>query len=160
MRHGYPGPYVGDRTKDDLRALAQDGIDAVTAMATWMADTKRNYIPTSIACSPIKRCVMTAQIMSDTFGIKFTIDPNLSIGKPLEMVLKAYADDKSISRPLLIAHSDNLRPGLARLNYVPKEEVDPHAMGELRIIKLDRTKYTWKEKLRQLPGDLGCVDYF
>lgn len=160
MRHGYAGDYIGKRDVDDARKLQPDGVDAVNAIASWMGDSKRNYAPTAIVCSPIRRAVDTAKIMSDAFGIDFTIDQNLEISKPMEMLMKKLAADKSVSKILLIAHTDNIVPALARLNYLDKSEVDPPAMAELRILKVGRKDAQWKEKLRVLPSDLNCVDYY
>ena len=163
MRHAFAGDYMGKEGKDPSnlkKPLKQDGIDAVNALASWMADPKRNEVPNSIVCSPILRAVQTAKIMSDAFGIKYTIDQTLEISKPMEMLVKKYCDDSSITRPLIIAHRDNIEPGLARLNYLSNSEVDPIAMAELRIFKIDRGSCMWKEKSRRLPSDLGCLDYY
>jgi phosphohistidine phosphatase SixA len=163
MRHGFAGDYMGKEGKDPSnvnRALQPDGIDAVTAIAEWMADPARNMVPNAIYASPIKRAQQTAKIMSDTFGIRVITDPTLEISKPAEMLIKKIAADKSITRPLLIAHRDNLEPALRRLNGMSDDEIDPIAMAELRALKVDRDDATWTEKTRVLPSDLGCIDYY
>jgi phosphohistidine phosphatase SixA len=160
MRHGYAGDYSGKRDVDDKRKLQPDGIDAVKAMAAWMADSKHNEVPTCIVCSPIQRALDTARLMSDAFGLPFSVDQNLEKERPMEMFIKKCAADKGIRRPLLISHSDNIVPGLARLNYLARTEVDPIAMAELRILKVDRDSVMWKEKNRILPSDNDCIDFY
>ncbi len=160
MRHGFAGDYVGKDNVDDARKLQPDGIDAVKALAQWMASPKRNMVPNSIVCSPLRRAVETAKLMSDAFGLPYAIDQNLERSKPMEMFIKKCCGDKSIRRPLLIAHIDNIVPALAKLNYLDKMQVDAIAMAEMRVLKLDRDDCTWDEKLRVLPSDLDGVDYY
>jgi phosphohistidine phosphatase SixA len=160
MRHGYAGDYTGKKDTDNARTLQPDGIAAVKTLAAWMGDTKHNEVPTCIVCSPIRRAVDTARLMSDAFGLPYAIDQNLEKDRPMEMFIKKCAADQGIRRPLLISHSDNIVPGLARLNYLPRTEVDPIAMAELRILKVDRDEVMWKEKNRILPSDLGGTDYY
>ena len=163
LRHAYAGNVIGKdaRTpKDYARKLQQDGIDAANALADWMSDPKRDMVPNSIVTSPITRAVQTAQILSAAFGIKYTTDETLEISKPVEMYIKKICADKSITRPLIIAHTDNIMPALRYLNALDKADLDPIGMCELRVLKFDRSDCTWDEKLRMLPSDLGGEDHY
>lgn len=166
MRHGYAGPYKGskdDRTNsDDKLPLQPDGVDAVNAIIDWLGDPSRDAVPNSITCSPLTRAQQTAGMIAKAFGLKAVVDQSLDPGKPMEMIIKRYADDPTIKRPLIIAHSDNINPGLRRLNQLDAldPDYDPIAMAELRWLVLDRGDYTWKLKRNILPSDLGGTDYY
>lgn len=163
LRHGYAGDYLGKDGKDPSninRTLMPDGVAAAKAIAAWISDAKRDMMPNSIYCSPIVRAVMTAKIVSKAIGVPYVIDQTLEISKPCEMLIKKICADKSISRPLLIAHRDNIEPALRRLNFLDSADIDPIAMCELRVLKVNRSDSTWKEKTRVLPSDLGGNDYY
>lgn len=169
LRHGYAGDYIGkDEGKDfvhnpdDLaRKLEPDGIDAVNALGAWMVDN--DAIPSLILYSPVTRAKQTAKLLSTVTGAPSREEQNLEISKPLEMVVKKLAADPDMKRVALVAHTDNILPGLRALNWLSgadKFAVDPIAMAELRILKVDRDSFTWDEKQRVLPSDIGATDYY
>ena len=163
MRHGDAGDYLGKEGKDPSnlkRELTDDGIDAVTNLGNWMSDPKRNLVPNSISCSPVVRGVQTAKILSGIFGVKYAVEQNLEISKPMEMFIKKCAADPSVKRPLIISHSDNINPGLRRLNNLDETDYDPIAKAELRILRVDRKDATWKELQRVMPSDIGGTDIY
>lgn len=169
IRHGYAGDYIGKdesanfvhNPKDLARVLLPEGIAAAKAVAQWMQDN--DQVPNAIYYSPVMRAVQTAKIIGRTLGVKCTEEPNLAIDKPWEMVVKRLAADDTMKRIALVAHSDNTVPGLRALNFLSgadKFSVDPIAMAELRILKVDRDSFTWDEQQRVLPSDLGQADYY
>jgi phosphohistidine phosphatase SixA len=169
LRHGYAGDYIGKdqgaqflhNPEDLARRLMPDGVDAANAIAGWMQS--KDELPTVIYHSPVKRAAQTAKIIGKTLGVPTVEEQNLEISKPLEMVVKRLAADKAQKRVALVAHTDNIVPGLRALNWLSGAEkfaVDPIAMAELRILDIDRDSFTWDERLRVLPSDLGCVDYY
>lgn len=165
VRHGYAGNYIGQkvekRPEDLKRKLQPDGIEAVSLLADWLVSN--DEAPTVIFASPVTRADQTAQILAKgIFGDakKYTSDQNLEIGKPIEMVIAALLRDPSMSRPLIVSHSDTIPPALRRMNGLDSDDVDPIAMSELRILKVGRSSGQWKEKKRVLPSDLGSTDYY
>lgn len=164
MRHAWAGDYRGKKDDlgkaDDTRELQQDGLDAIDALIAWMSDPSRDAVPNSVTTSPLTRAMQTGQRIAKAFGLKAVVDQNLDPGKPMEMLIKRYASDPTVKRPLIVAHSDNINPGLRRLNALDETEYDPIAMCELRWLVLDRDDCTWAEKQRVLPSDLGGTDYY
>lgn len=170
IRHGYAGDYIGkeggasqwQRDPADLaRVLLADGIDAITSLGQWMADN--DEVPSLILHSPVQRAKQSAKILARVTGAPKREEMTLEISKPLEMVVKKLAADPDAKRVALIAHTDNILPALRALNYLSgpdKFAVDPIAMGELRVLKVDRSTSMWTEKQRVLPSDLGQADYY
>lgn len=169
LRHGYAGDQIlgkdGERSpqdpKDLARSLDPNGIDAVTRLAAWMSDN--DAVPTIIYHSPIRRAAQTAKILARALGVKAVPDQALELRKPVEMVIKRLAKDEDSRRVAIIAHHDNTLEGLRALNFLSgadKYEVDPMAMAELRILKVDRDTAMWDERYRVLPSDLGGTDYY
>lgn len=168
-RHAYAGEYLAQAEKvsfkhdpkDMARPLEPEGIAAATALGQWLTDN--DEAPTRILHSPVKRAKQTAQILGRSLGIKPEENPNLSILKPAEMVIKALAADKSQKRVVIVAHSDNIPPALRALNWLSgadKYAVDPYAMAEMRILDIDRDSLTWSERGRVLPSDIGQDDFY
>jgi phosphohistidine phosphatase SixA len=169
LRHGYAGDYIGKdqgeyfvhNPEDLVRPLKRDGIAAAKAVAQWMADN--DEIPNQILCSPVTRATQTGKIIASELGIRCTVEENLEISKPWEMVVKRLAADDTQKRIALVAHKDNILPGMRALNFLSgadKFDVDPIAMAELRIIRVDRKSFLWDELDRVLPSDLGETDYY
>ena len=169
LRHGYAGDYIGKdeganfvhNPADLARKLEDDGIDAATSLAAWMKD--KGEIPTVIYHSPVVRAAMTARILGRELGVRTVPEQGLEIDKPAEMVVKRLARDKANKRVCLVAHTDNIVPGLRALNWLSgadKYKVDPIAMAELRILDVDRSSFTWDELARVQPSDLGGVDHY
>lgn len=166
VRHSYAGQYQGKKedrlASDDKRALLPEGLDMVDALIDWLSDPARDAAPNSVTTSPLTRAMQTGQRIAKAFGLKAVVDQNLDPGKPMEMLIKRFASDPTVKRPLIVAHSDNINPGLRRLNSLSDLDPgwDPIAMCELRWLVLDRSDSTWKEKQRVLPSDLGGTDYY
>lgn len=169
IRHGYAGDYIGrnqganfiHNPADLNRVLMQDGIDAANSLAAWMADTGET--PNVIFHSPVMRAKQTAKILGRQLGVKVSEFPTLQISKPFNMAVKYVAADPKMKRVALVAHIDNIVPGLRALNYLSGSDrfgVDPIAMAECRVMKVDRDTCTWDEKSRVMPSDLGGVNYY
>jgi len=169
LRHGYAGDYIGKdesanfvhNPQDLARVLLPDGIAAAKAMAGWMREN--DEIPTVIFHSPVIRAKQTARIIGRELGVRAIEEPNLAIDKPWEMVVKKIAADDGMKRVAVVAHSDNTVPGMRALNFLSGEDkfqVDPIAMAELRVLRVDRKSFTWDEEQRVLPSDLGETDFY
>lgn len=169
IRHGWAGDYIGKdqsanfvHNPDDLaRVLLPEGIDSAKLLAGWMRDN--DEIPNLILYSPVMRAKQTGRILGRELGVKAVEEPNLEISKPWEMVVKCVAKDDSMKRIALVSHRDNIEPGLRALNFLSGADkflVDPICMAECRVLKVDRESFTWDEKQRVLPSDLGGTDYY
>jgi phosphohistidine phosphatase SixA len=162
IRHAYAGEtIVDDIAADNARVLMPEGIDTANALGAWMV--ANDEVPSLILHSPLSRAAQTAKLLARQTGAPKVEELNLGIDKPWEMVVKKLARDEDMRRVALIAHIDNIMPGLRALNFLSgadKYDVDPIAKGELRILKIDRDTAMWTEKQRVLPSDLGGVDYY
>ena len=168
VRHSIPdyGDWDGydSATKPSDPELCDKGVEIAQALADWMVDTE--LVPNFIWASPKNRTLQTAQILSDTFtdagwslppvDLKGSLDSDMSIRK---MVMKATGD-KSYSRVMIVSHHESIEHGMRVLNLEPWIHLDMLAMGELRMLKVDRKDMTWKEHLRMMPSDFGLNDMY
>jgi phosphohistidine phosphatase SixA len=174
IRHADAGDYIGKSQADEFihnpedlaRSLLPEGVEMAQNLAQWML--AQDEVPTLILCSPIKRALQTAQVLragliSGGAKVKLRPEQNLEIAKPWEMTVKALASDPKAKRVALVSHRDNMEPGLRALNYYAGPDkfiVDPIAKCELRVLKVDRSAFTWKERARVMPSDLGSYDSY
>jgi phosphohistidine phosphatase SixA len=162
VRHALPdyGEWDGNpETRPADPPLSDDGREMVETLAKWHLETE--WIPNFILASPKLRCQETAEILRDTFGLpsvdtKQSMDSNMSIRK---MVLKA-AQDKSMTRVMMVSHHETIAHGLRVLNLDPNPHLDMFAMAEMRAFRVDRKDGHWKEHMRLPPSDLGLRDYY
>lgn len=154
VRHGYAGPSDEDDPNDFKRALRPEGRDVVQALAEYL--DKNNMVPNAIYAARCVRTKETAQILGDVFGIDPVEEPGLDEGAALDQVVKKLAKNTLVTRPLLVSHREAIEKGLARLN-MGVDDVDAPAMGELRVLRVDRKDGTWSEKRgrRVIPSMLG-----
>ena len=139
-------------------------MEIAQTLADWMLDTE--LVPNFIWSSPKARTLQTAQILYDTFtdggwsippvDVKGSMDSDMSLRK---MVLKA-TQDKSSSRVMLVSHHESIEHGMRVMNLEPWIHLDELAMGEMRMLKVDRKEQTWKEHLRRMPSDFGLNDMY
>ena len=172
MRHAFAetSPKTRDKTErkfspEDIdRPLKPQGIVAAKAVARWMLDNlEPGDRPKRIEHSPAVRTTETAKIVGDILKVPVSMNRNLFIDKPVEMVIKALCDDKKAKRVMLVGHSDNIPPALRVLNWLSGEDkygVDPFATAEMRILDVDRKTYTWDEIDRVLPSWCGAEDLY
>ena len=174
IRHADAGNYIGKSQVDEFmhnpadlaRKLMPEGVEMAQNLAQWMV--ANDEVPTLILYSPVVRASQTAKVMKAAFAaagvtVPAKVEQNLEISKPWEMTVKAVAADPSKKRVALVSHSDNMIPGLRALNYysgADKFAVDPIAKCEMRILKVDRGTFNWKERARIMPSDLGSYDAY
>jgi phosphohistidine phosphatase SixA len=139
--------------------LTDEGREYAQNLAQWMLD--KGEIPNSIYASPKLRTQETAEILRDKLGLpvvetKQSIGPQMSIKKLVEK----FAGDKSMTRVCIVSHHESLEHGLRVLDREPFVHLDIFAQCELRIMKVSRKDFTWKEHNRVLPSDLNGRDYY
>lgn len=158
MRHADAGLHLGKAwtPEDRKRKLTDDGTEQANAIGQWLVD--KGEIPARVFTSPVTRAVDTARIVAGYFELKPEINNSLDIDHPAEMMIRQLAE-QGVKRALIVAHSDNLEPGLANLNMMDRDDVDPMATGELRILKVKPKSGAWKERKRVTPSDLGVGDF-
>lgn len=165
VRHGEPAE--GDYDDDPDPPLSDVGEQAIAALAQWCVD--KGEVPNVIWSSPKLRTQQTAEILRECFGLpsvklKGSMGPESSIRK---MMLKA-AQDRSLTRVMLVSHHESLEHGLRVLNNEPRVHLDIFAQGEMRIMKVSRKDASWKSggddddpfHRRVLPSDLGFADRY
>jgi len=158
VRHSVPED-VDPEDADQDPGLTDDGRAYVEALAQWMSD--KDEIPSIIFASPKLRTQETAEILRDVFGLatvetKQSIGPSMSIKKLVERV----AGDKAMTRVCIVSHHETIEHGLRVLNRDPAPHLDMFAMGELRIMKIGRSKFHWDEHRRVVPSELGGRDKY
>jgi phosphohistidine phosphatase SixA len=139
--------------------LTDIGREYAQTLAQWMLD--KDETPNIIFASPKLRTQETAEIIREAIGLssvdtKHSIGPQMSIKKLVEKV----AGDKSFTRVAIVSHHESIEHGLRVLNREPWVHLDMFAQCELRIMKVDRNKFTWDEHRRIVPSDLGGRDYY
>lgn len=166
VRHGEPEDGDEYETNPDP-PLSEKGREVVGALAQWMLE--KDEVPSVIWASPMLRTQETAEILREAFGLP-TVDTKGSMGPQAsirKMVLKA-AQDRSLTRVMLVSHHETLEHGLRVLNLEPRVHLDSFAMGELRIMKIRRKDGSWKGggdnddpyHRRIPPSDLGFADKY
>lgn len=158
IRHSVPEPVPEDELDPDP-PLSDDGREYAENLAKWMVD--KDEVPSIIFASPKLRTQETAEILRDAFGLpnvetKQSIGPVMSIKKLVERV----AGDQSMTRVAIVSHHETLEHGLRVLNLDPAPHLDIFAQGELRIVKVGRKKFHWKEHRRVVPSELGGRDNY
>lgn len=160
VRHSVPSDEVDDDGQPlPDPPLTDEGREIVANLAQWMLD--KGEVPNSILASPMLRTQETAEILRDAFGLpdittKQSLGPNQSIRK---MVVKV-AQDKSMTRTMLVSHHETNAHGQRVLNLEPWAHFDMFAQGEMRVLKVDRKSGEWKEHNRVLPSDLAGRDHY
>ena len=160
IRHSVPDADGLDKTDPDYDPpLTDDGREYAANLAKWMLET--GEIPNYLYASPKLRTQETAEIIREALGLpevvlKGSISSNMSIKKLVEKV----AGDKGQTRVAMVSHHETIAHGLRVLNLDPDPHLDMFAQCELRILKVDRKKFTWREHLRLVPSELGGTDNY
>jgi phosphohistidine phosphatase SixA len=164
MRHSDAGELVhAPGVKDPDPGLTAEGREIAMAMAKHMKES--GAVPTKVFASKLARSRQTAQIVAKEFGlpapsVESGVGPMDHRGPTLGVVLKKLAADKSNKRIAIVSHHDNIRQGLAVLNFLSDDDVDPIAKAEVRILDVKRKDGTWDEDKRCLPSDIGMDDLY
>lgn len=156
VRHSVP-----DDTDPDNQdpPLTDEGEEIAKALAQWMLD--KGELPNSIYASPKLRTQRTAEILRDAFGLPdVTLKGSINSNQSIRKLVNKLATDKSVTRPLIVSHHETIEHGMRVLNLDPWVHLDSFAMGELRILKVDRDDGSWKEHRRVMPSDLGQWDHY
>jgi phosphohistidine phosphatase SixA len=143
--------------------LLPSGKSAIETLASHMRES--GDVPTVVYASPLRRTRQTAKILADELGlpavrIEDGLAPTRHKGPAFSAVMKKLTSDESLKRICVVSHHDSIREGLTALNFADKDDVDPIAKGELRILDIDRKTGKWKERGRCLPSDLGLDDLY
>ena len=160
LRHSIPADDLDDEgNPNDDPPLTDKGREIVEALGQWMLD--KEEVPNVILASPKLRTQETAEILREAFGLpgvltKGSLDSNMSIRK---QVLKV-AQDKTMTRVMMVSHHETLEHGQRVLNLDPWVHLDMFAQGELRILKVKRKSGEWEEHRRMMPSDLGFSDNY
>lgn len=163
IRHSNPedgADGAGDAYETDPDPpLSKDGREYAKNLAQWMLD--KGEVPNVIFSSDKLRTQETAEIIRDLLGLpdvvlKASIGPQMSVKKLIEKV----AADKSMTRVAIVSHHETIEHGLRVLDRDPLVHLDMYAQCELRILKVKRDKFTWREHNRVLPSELGGRDYY
>jgi broad specificity phosphatase PhoE len=162
IRHGddgSSGANGSDRIEDEDPDLTPEGRDTIDKLAEWMLEN--NEVPNIIYASPMSRTQQTAELLASRLGVP-VVKTDVSVGPDMSIRgrIKELAADDDVSRPAIVSHNQSIRTGLRALDQANKSVADSPAMGELRIIKVDREDGTWKEKNRVRPSDLGQMDRY
>jgi len=158
IRHSVPEPDREDDPEFDP-PLTDDGREYVQNLAQWMLD--KDEVPSIIFASPKLRTQETAEILREAFGLasvetKQSIGPNMSIKKLIERV----ASDATMTKVAIVSHHETIAHGLRVLNLDPAPHLDMFAEAEMRIMKVGRKKFHWKEHRRVMPSELGGRDFY
>ena len=154
LRHGYAGD--ADDTTEPDRELTDEGRVDVERIAAWMMDN--GEVPSLVFSGPRLRTQQTAEVLRSEIGLpKATILDGLGPerGNALAQTILQLVKDPTLKKIAVVSDHDAIQKGLAFLVGMTEKEYDTIAMGELRILKIDREDGYWREKLRILPSDLG-----
>lgn len=105
--------------------------------------------PSVVLTSPVVRCVETAQIVARHLGVPVQLAEELLPHKDISSFLRDLQDSKSVRRPYMVGHQDNMNPALAKLGGFKEDDVDPLETAEIRKIRLG--KDGWAERWRWVP---------
>lgn len=159
VRHSFAGDETDEQDPD--RKLTPEGVQIVKDLATWMSNA--GEVPNSLFTSPAPRARQTASVLHRELGLlKPRVEDGLgpNKGSSLASVLRRIAIDDRLKRVAIVSHHDTIEHSLAALNEDKPTDLERMAMGELRILKLDRDTGRWSEKDRILPSELGNEDHF
>jgi phosphohistidine phosphatase len=163
IRHAQPEE-PDENDPDDDPSLTKEGRKAAETLGEWMAD--KGEIPTIFYVSPKARTQETAEIVAqaivDAGFVKPEMETDVSIGPHMSIkgLVERVASDKSAVRVCIVSHHESLEHGMRVLNREPWIHMDIFAEGEMRVLKIDRKDFTWKEHRRVAPSDLGGYDNY
>lgn len=155
VRHSIPE----DDDDDPDPGLTKGGVKLVERLAEWMV--AKDEVPNAIYASPKMRTQETAEILKDALGLpEVKTDPSIGPSMSIRGLVTQVAQDKAMTRVMIVSHHETMEHGLRVLNLEPWIHFDIFAMGELRIMKVDRKDGQWNEHRRVMPSDLGGDDNY
>jgi phosphohistidine phosphatase SixA len=144
--------------------LDKEGRKQAKALAAWMVD--KEEIPTVLLTSPAARTQQTAKIIAEEIAAggfaapEIVTDVSLGPEMSIKAAVERAAADKSMVRVGIVSHHESIEHGMRVLNLEPWIHFDMMAQCELRILKVDRKDFTWKEHRRIAPSDIGGNDRY
>jgi len=161
IRHGDDGTSgaLGDKTEEEDPELTDEGRQTIEKLAEWMLEN--DEVPNEIHASPMTRAQQTAELLAEKLGLP-GVKTDLSIGPDMSLrsAIMRFAGNDDKKRIAIVSHHHTIRTGLRALDPEQKTIADSPAMGEMRILKVDREDGRWKEKARIRPSDLGQLDRY
>lgn len=169
IRHGIretPDDFSEAEEGDPEAGLTEEGEALATSVGEWMA--KNDAVPTLILASPTARTQQTAELIADAIRDGGYAPPPVkvesSVGpfSSIRGLLLKLGKDEEKKRVAIVTHKGTIVNGLKALNVDNEagEKVDPPAMGELRMLRVDRETGAWTVKYRVRPSDLGHPDLY
>lgn len=146
LRHAKPSSE--GYAEDSLRPLSDEGRETQKMLMQMLEEKQIN--PTIILSSPLLRAKQTAQIATDTFGVKFQDEPSLGDEFDSDALLDKLSILSQNETIFLVGHAPSLG---GFINRLVGENVIPHGLSKssAAIVDFDQKVIFGKGKF---------IDYF
>lgn len=115
LRHGKAEPFLPPEGTDTDRALTRQGRDEIRQIAAWMLRWGCRF--DLIATSPFRRSIETAEIVTETYGLRknLLIWKELSPGMDFDLLMEQICSCGDMSSLLIIGHEPSLSGYIGRI---------------------------------------------
>ncbi len=161
-----PDDFTEAEEGDPEAGLTEEGEEIARCLGRWMAENEA--VPSMILASPARRAQETANLIAEEIAEggyaapQVKVDASVGPFQSIRGLLLQLGKDEEKKRVAIVSHRGTIVNGLKALNVDNEsgEKVDNPAMGEMRLLRVNRKTGAWSVKYRVRPSDLGHTDQY